>query len=68
MLTEETMFNAIEQLNAALHFEEALNEGQRHSQNKVLQAIQDNKGAVFFLDGQGGSGKTFLYNALLSRI
>ena len=68
VLTEETMFNATEQLNDALHFEEALNEGQRHAYNKVLQAIQDNKGAVFFLDGPGGSGKTFLYNALLSRI
>ena len=62
------MFNAIEQLNAALHFEEVLNEGQRHAYNKVLQAIQDNKGAVFFLDGPGGSRKTFLYNALLSCI
>lgn len=68
MLAEETMYNAEELLNVALQMERELNEGQRHAYYKVLDAIEHNRGAIFFLDGPGGSGKTFVYNALLSRV
>ena len=68
MLVEETMYDSVEQLNINSQMEIALNQGQRHAYWRVLHAIQHNEGSAFFLDGPGGSRKTFLYNALLSRI
>ncbi|MCO5591078.1 hypothetical protein L7F22_045055 [Adiantum nelumboides] len=53
-------------LNALM--ESSLNIGQRESYDRVLQAICMNIETVFFLDGPGGTGKTYLYNALLSKI
>ncbi|MCO5600378.1 hypothetical protein L7F22_054489 [Adiantum nelumboides] len=62
------MFNVHEQQNVAIEIESCLNLGQRDAFNRVLQAVQSNNGAVFFLDGPGGSGKTYVYNVLLSRV
>lgn len=45
----------------------ALNVQQRAIFDTIIHAIQDNavQQRIFFIDGPGGSGKTFLYNALL---
>jgi len=34
----------------------------------VFNAVAQGEGAVFFLDGPGGSGKTFVYNMLLALV
>ncbi len=34
----------------------------------VFNAIAQGEGAIFFLDGPGGSGKTFVYNVLLASV
>ena len=34
----------------------------------VTKSLQEKKGGIFFVDGPGGSGKTFLENALLSHV
>jgi hypothetical protein len=34
----------------------------------VFNAIAQGKGTIFFLDGQGGLGKTFVYNMLLASV
>ncbi|MCO5578016.1 hypothetical protein L7F22_031854 [Adiantum nelumboides] len=62
------MFNVHEQQNVAIEMESSLNLGQRDAFNRVLQAIYGNNGAIFFLDGPGESGKTYVHNALLSRV
>ncbi|CAN1189510.1 ATP-dependent DNA helicase PIF1 [Linum perenne] len=33
-----------------------------------MDAIKNNKGQLFFLHGHGGTGKTFLYNCIISRV
>ncbi|XP_071684932.1 uncharacterized protein [Lolium perenne] len=46
----------------------SLNSEQKYAFDKILGAIDSDNGGVFFVDGPGGTGKTFLYRALLGRI
>eukprot|EP00889_Picochlorum_renovo_P007452 jgi/Picre1/34482/NNA_001950.t1 len=45
----------------------SLNEGQKRAYDAVLEAIKSSAGGckTFFLDGIGGSGKTYLYKCLI---
>ncbi|KAL3834092.1 hypothetical protein ACJIZ3_008828 [Penstemon smallii] len=45
-----------------------LNVGQRAIYDMVVSKIDANESGVFFLDGPGGTGKTFLYRALLAYV
>ncbi|KAG6702148.1 hypothetical protein I3842_07G019400 [Carya illinoinensis] len=47
---------------------EALNSKQRHVYNSVLGKVFSNEAATFFVDGPDGTGKTFLYKALLAAV
>jgi ATP-dependent DNA helicase PIF1 len=44
---------------------ETLNEEQRSTYDKILYVVDTNNGGVFFVDGPSGTGKTYLYKALL---
>lgn len=68
LLMEETMFDQQEQVDLALSMQESLNYCHQRAYNTVLEAVYKNEGGVFFLNGPGGSGKTYLYNALLARL
>ena len=41
---------------------------QRHIHDVVLQSVYENSGHCFFVYGYGGTGKTFLWNVLISRL
>ena len=45
-----------------------LNDCQRNVFNEIMHAIFQNEGGVFFLDGPGVSGKTFVYNYLVGTL
>lgn len=45
-----------------------LNEEQSHVYETIIHAVLNHEGGVYFLDGPGGCGKTFLYNTLLQRV
>ncbi|XP_062217825.1 uncharacterized protein LOC133918083 [Phragmites australis] len=47
---------------------DSLNAEQRAAYDEILSAIDSDEGSVFFVDGPGGTGKTFLYKALLATI
>ena len=51
-----------------LHIYESLNKEQREGFDEIIQHVFANKSQVFFVDGPGGTGKTFLYKALLPRV
>ncbi|XP_042962393.1 uncharacterized protein LOC122296655 [Carya illinoinensis] len=51
-----------------LHASTLLNSEQQHAYNSILQKVLSNQAAAFFIDGPGGTGKTFLYKALLATI
>ncbi len=67
LIQEERSYN-IAQLNDELHRNvPLLNKDQRTIYNAVIQATEREYGC-FFVDGPGGTGKTFLYNTLLANI
>ncbi|KAL6606919.1 hypothetical protein ACP70R_042572 [Stipagrostis hirtigluma subsp. patula] len=47
---------------------DSLNEEQRTAYDEIMSAVDTGKGGLFFLDGPGGTGKTYLYRALLATI
>ncbi|XP_062232985.1 uncharacterized protein LOC133930365 [Phragmites australis] len=47
---------------------DSLNTEQRAAYDEILSAVDSDEGSVFFVDGPGGTGKTFLYKALLATI
>ena len=47
---------------------ERLNTNQRVSFDSLCQAVASGEGGVFFLEGFGGTGKTFLINLVLVRL
>ncbi|XP_052142068.1 uncharacterized protein LOC127761779 [Oryza glaberrima] len=48
--------------------EQMLNLEQMATYNEIMSAINSAQGGVFFIDGPGGTGKTFLYRALLATV
>jgi len=47
---------------------ESLNAEQMEGFKEILDHVMTNRGKVFFIDGPGGIGKTYLYRALLARV
>lgn len=45
-----------------------LNEDQRKAFEIIMDRVNMNKGGVFFIDGPGGTGKTFLYRTILANV
>ena len=67
LIREERSYN-VTQLQNELHQNiPLLNKDQHMIYDAVMQAIADANGC-FFVDGPGGTGKTFLYNTLLATI
>ena len=46
----------------------SLNMEQRAGFDEIIHHVLNNKSRVFFVDGPGGTGKTFLYKAILARV
>ncbi|XP_062208827.1 ATP-dependent DNA helicase PIF1-like [Phragmites australis] len=46
----------------------SLNREQRYTYDKILFYVDSGNGTAFFVDGPGGTGKTFLYKALLAKV
>ena len=45
-----------------------LNEEQQATCNEIMSVVDSDHGGLFFVDGPGGTGKTYLYRALLATI
>jgi hypothetical protein len=45
-----------------------LNQDQRSAFDLIANHVAHNRGQVFFVEGVGGSGKTFLYNSLIAYV
>jgi len=45
-----------------------LNEGQLAAYNAIMNSVENNLGATFFLQGAAGTGKTFVYNTICSKL
>jgi hypothetical protein len=47
---------------------DASNQDQRAAFHTVIAAYESGRGGIFFVDGPGGTGKTFLENMILARV
>jgi ATP-dependent DNA helicase PIF1 len=47
---------------------DSLNAEQRSAYDEIMAAICNKQGGLFFVDELGGTGKTFLYRALLTKL
>ncbi|XP_073120893.1 uncharacterized protein [Henckelia pumila] len=47
---------------------EQLNKEQKYAYNQILYCVNNNLSRVFFVDGPGGTGKTFLYKDILDTV
>ncbi|XP_026435505.1 uncharacterized protein LOC113333208 [Papaver somniferum] len=45
-----------------------LNADQKHAYDRVVNSVRRGDKSVFFIDGPGGSGETFLYRAILAKL
>ncbi len=50
------------------HLLNLLNDDQTAAYNRIMNSIEHRSGDVFFVHGPGGTGKTFLYNALCHKV
>ena len=64
-------FNITISTNEALRIEPTLNAEQREALNAILNTIENHDPSIpnmFFIDGPGGSGKTYAYNFLIHKL
>ncbi|PWZ26234.1 ATP-dependent DNA helicase PIF1 [Zea mays] len=59
---------SIEPTVADVALKETLNEEQRAAYDKIMSAVDTDQGGLFFVDGPGGTGKTYLYRVLLATL
>ena len=51
-----------------LQARDSLNPEQKFAYDEIMRHVHNDIPGVFFIDGPGGTGKTFLYKALLANI
>lgn len=51
-----------------IHARKLLNARQKHAYKKIIDCVKSSTPGIFFVDGPGGTGKTFLYCALYAKV
>jgi primosomal protein N' len=64
LIAEQLAYDPDQQQCLANEHVHQLNEGQHHAFTAVVQAVLENSPKLFFLNGPGGTGKTFCYKTL----
>ncbi|XP_072146601.1 uncharacterized protein [Setaria viridis] len=59
---------SIDQNSKDVGLSDSLNEEQRASYEEIMSNVDTEQGGLFFVDGPGGTGNTFLYRALLGTL
>ena len=64
-LRAELQYNPADEAHAATSMRQQMNAEQAQAYDAALSALEDNVGRIFYVDGPGGTGKSFLLEALL---
>jgi ATP-dependent DNA helicase PIF1 len=67
LIANEFNYDPSEMFSKHDEYFKSLNEGQMHAYDQVVKAVVNDLGGMFFVDGFGGTGKTYLWNALSYR-
>ena len=68
LLSEELAYDPISLMHIHDSLVNRLNFEQKHIYDVVIQSVYEKSGQCFFVYGYGGTGKTFLWNAIISRL
>jgi hypothetical protein len=68
LLEEELSYNFDELSHLSHVLYSRLNKNQLHAFNTIIDTVIANKPGFFFVSGYGGTGKTFLWNAIITHL
>ncbi len=68
LVQEELTYDRHSLTADADNVEDRLNDDQRNAYETILDAVTNKEGKLFFVYGSGGTGKTFVWTTLLSRL
>ena len=68
LISQQLNYNHQAEHDMATHFIASLNGDQRHVFETIWDSIINKQGRLFFIDGWGGCGKTYLYETLCHAI
>jgi hypothetical protein len=67
-IADQLNYNRDSKLEAAQTRKEMLNDDQRSAYNQITTSVLSGPPKMFFLNGPGGTGKTFFYNTVCHRV
>ncbi|KAI9082966.1 hypothetical protein K1719_035109 [Acacia pycnantha] len=68
LILQELNYNKEKENNEAIRLQNLMTDEQKEVFHKILSSVSSRKGGFFFLHGFGGTGKTFIWNALTASI
>ncbi len=68
MVEEELAYDQHSLTTNVDNAEDRLNDDQRNAYETILNALTNKEGKLLFVYGSGGTGKTFVWTTLLSRL
>ena len=68
LIAQQTNYNVLSENIEAEKLYASLNNCQKDAFHCILQSIENNHGQTFFIDGYGGTGKTYLYETICHAI
>ncbi|KAJ8481437.1 hypothetical protein ONZ45_g15318 [Pleurotus djamor] len=68
LIAEQLNYDKDEERQMANANIQLLNTEQQYAFTQIMASIESNQGRTFFLNGPGGTGKTFLYKTLCNRV
>ncbi len=68
LVQEELVYDRHSLTTDANNAEDRLNDDQRNAYESILDVVTNKQGKLFFVYGSGGTGKTFVWTTLLSRL
>lgn len=68
LITEQLAYNRHTELASLERNLQCLNQEQEDAYNHIIQSVELSQGRIFFVNGPGGTGKTFLYNTICNKV
>lgn len=68
LIDEETLYDVNVENDKIKEKIPLMNVAQKHIYDLIMKTIDNKKSDIFFIDGPGGTGKSFLFNTILNKI
>ncbi|OSC97186.1 hypothetical protein PYCCODRAFT_1377712, partial [Trametes coccinea BRFM310] len=68
LIAEQLNYDTVHEQALATQQIPQLNRDQRNAFERIVTSVQSNAGDIFFVNGPGGTGKTFLYKTVCHKL